>query len=150
MNVNTTDEGIFHSLRVSASGLHAEAEKLRVAAANIANVQTTRTAEGGPYMPRKVVLSEQPVFGHTLNEAWNDPQYMGGVDVASEAPVTGVEPRLVYDPHHPDAGPDGMVAYPPIDIPLEMVDVLSASRAYEANVSALEASKHMMDKALEI
>jgi flagellar basal-body rod protein FlgC len=148
MNVNT--DGIFHAIRVSASGLKAEMQKLRVASANIANVHTTRTPEGGPYMPRKVELSEAPVFGHTLRQAWNNPDYLNGVEVSAVQPVTGVEPRLVYDPHHPDAGPDGMVAYPPIDIPLEMVDVLSASRAYEANVSALEAGKHMMDKALEI
>lgn len=143
-------DGIFRSLRVSASGLRAEAARLRTSAANIANVHTTRTAEGGPYLPRRVTLAEQPAFGRTLRQAWNNPALTGGVEVVSVAPVEGVEPRLVYDPHHPDAGPDGMVAFPPIDIPLEMVDVLSASRAYEANVAALEAGKRMMDKALEI
>jgi flagellar basal-body rod protein FlgC len=143
-------EGLFHALHISASGLRAEMERLRTAAANIANVHTTRTPEGGPYAPRRVVLAAQDLFGRLLRQAGKDARVLGGVQVQQIAADRQSPPRLAYDPHHPDADERGMVAYPPIDVPTEMVDVLSAGRAYEANVAALEAAKKMMDRALDI
>lgn len=141
---------LFRSLDISASGMTAEMQRLRVAAANIANAHTTRTPEGGPYLARRAALAQQDNFGKVLRGAWTDAQRLGGVQVVSVAPDASMPPRMVYDPHHPDAGPDGIVAYPGIELPIEMMEVLSAGRAYQANVSALEAAKRMMDTALEI
>lgn len=141
---------MFRSFAISGSGMTAEMQRMRVAAANIANAHATRTAEGGPYQPRRASLGSQDSFGKVLRGAATRMEQLGGVQVLSVAADPSATPRMVYDPHHPDAGPDGMVAYPAVEVPVEMMELLSAGRAYEANVTALEAAKRMMDLALEI
>jgi flagellar basal-body rod protein FlgC len=134
-------------LQVSGSGLSAERTRIQTVSSNIANAQTTRTAEGtGPYR-RKV-----PVF--TAVEAGDA---FGGVLGArlSQPMVTDIveDQRLgdtVLDPSHPDADENGYVEMPNVEVVTEMVDMISASRAYEANVTAISATKNMALKALEI
>ncbi|AKX96165.1 flagellar basal-body rod protein FlgC [Moorella thermoacetica] len=138
------------ALAISASGLTAERLRLDIIANNLANINTTRTPRGGPYR------REVPVFAERLQEAMG--QLPGRP--SSRAPGAGVEvaaivednspPRLVYDPSHPDADANGYVHLPNINIVNEMVDMITASRAYEANVTVLNAAKAMTLKALEI
>jgi len=144
---------IFGSMDVSASGLTAERLRLELIANNIANAETTRTAEGGPY--RRQVPVFQPrsrgAFAAFLDAYRSGSAHGPGDGVR----VVGVvrdqsPPRMRYDPSHPDADDEGYVAMPNVDVVTEMVDLVSASRAYEANVSAIEAAKRMALRALEI
>ena len=132
--------GNFSSIDISASGLFAQRTKLDAIANNIANVNTTRTDKGGPYKRQEVV------FKARLGELEGGE---GGVEVAQvlDSPEP---PKMVYDPSHPDAGPDGTVAMPNVNIVEEMTDLISATRAYEANVTAITAARQMASKALEI
>ncbi len=139
--------GLFDSLRISGSALTAQRLRMDVISSNIANAETTQTPEGGPYKVRKVVFTPIQMAG------------LGG-NPLSQASAAGVavtaiqndetEPRLVYEPDHPNARPDGFVAYPNVDVVSEMVDMLSATRAYEANVTAVNAAKSMAQRALDI
>ena len=138
--------GIYDSFSISASGMSAERLWLDTISNNIANLNTTRTAKGGPYK-RKI-----PIFAQRLQAVIADGSKRtseGGV-VVSRVTQDNAPPRLVYDPPHPDANKEGYVAYPNINIVNEMVNMMSAQRAYEANATALEASKSMAMKALEI
>jgi flagellar basal-body rod protein FlgC len=134
---------------ISASGLRAQRLRLEVIAANLANAQSTRTPEGGPYRRRDVVLRSMPggeVFDDLLP---------GGTAPSPGVEVTRVvtdqrPPRMVFDPGHPDANSQGYVAMPNIDVVTEMVDMMAASRAYEANVTAINASKRVLEAALNI
>jgi flagellar basal-body rod protein FlgC len=135
-------------LQVSASGLSAERTRLHTTSQNIANARTTRTEEGGPYK-RKL-----PVFQAV--ELPSDP-FSNLMDVKLAAPmvVDVVEDQrdseMVYDPGHPDADPDtGLVAMPNVNLVEEMVDMITSSRSYEANVTAMSSTKSMALKALEI
>ena len=140
----------FTAMQVSASGLNAERERLNVSSSNLANVQTTRTAAGGPYKRRDVVLQAEPAYE----------QISGGTAGGSSRAVEGVKvasivqdqtaPRLEYDPGHPDANIDGYVAYPNVNVVEEMVDMITASRAYEAGVTALSTAVDMAERALSI
>lgn len=133
--------GIFTSLRISASALTAERLRMDVIASNVANAQTTRTPQGGPYQRQRVVF--QPVANPDPREP--------GMGVAVTAIVPDPRPgNTVHDPTHPDADAQGYVTYPNVDIATEMVDMISATRAYEANVVALQAAKTIASKALEI
>lgn len=137
---------------ISASALTAERLRLDVISNNIANVNTTRTPSGGPYKRQMPVFEPRSGnFGQFLNAIKNKtgPKVALGVRVAAivDDPAP---PRLVYDPTHPDANADGYVAFPDINIVKEMVDMISASRAYEANVTALNEAKAMMQSALGI
>lgn len=132
---------IFRAMQVSASGLTAERFRLDLIANNIANVHTTRTEQGGPYLRRSAVFAER------LQEARRG--VGGGVRVVAVS-EDRTPPRLVFEPEHPDANAEGYVAYPNINIVQEMVDMITATRAYEANVTALNAAKSMFLKALEI
>lgn len=132
--------GNFSSIDISASGLIAQRTRLDTIANNIANATTTRTAEGGPYRRQEVVFR--------VHREENAP---GSRGVEVEAVVESAEPpKIVYDPSHPDAGPDGRVALPNVNIVQEMTDMISATRAYEANVTAVNAARSMASKALEI
>jgi len=147
---------IFHAFNISASGLTAQRLRMDVAASNIANAQTTRARidENGEFEPyRRKMVAMQPndqTFKHFLHKA----------QAGRKRPTEGVkathilhdrEPfKLVYEPYHPDADEDGYVRYPNVDPLKEMVDVMSATRSYEANVTALNATKDMLLKALEI
>jgi flagellar basal-body rod protein FlgC len=142
--------GILTSLEISGSGLTAQRLRMDVIANNIANTETTRTADGQPYKRQQVVFApimsamSSPLAASGSNSAPEEGVQVAAV-VADERP-----PRMVYDPSHPDANADGYVAYPDIDLVTEMTDMMSATRAYEANVTALNAAKSMAMKALEI
>lgn len=133
---------------ISASGLTAQRLRMNTISNNIANVNTTRTEDGGPYR-RKM-----PVFAAKMNEELSRRQRM------SDKPGTGVKvtgiresdepPKMMYKPEHPDANEDGYVAKPNIDVVSEMTDMISATRSYEANVTALNSAKEMAKSALNI
>lgn len=141
---------VFKTFRIAASGLTAERLRMDTIANNLANANTTRTEEGGPY--RRQV----PVFAPVLSGK------MGGVQVPIQRSFTGggvqvvgvisdpSPPRLVYDPQHPDANGDGYVEMPNVHVVKEMVDLITATRAYEANIIAINSAKSMAQKALEI
>lgn len=131
---------LFEAMKISATGMAAERVRLDVIANNLANINTTRTAEGGPYRKQTVVFSEV-VDGLTKKGA--------GVRVAAIAKDNS-PPQLVYNPGHPDANEEGYVAMPNVNVVNEMVDMITATRAYEANVTAVNAFKGMFLKALEI
>ncbi len=144
--------GLFDAIDAAGSGLTAERLRMDVTAENLANAQTTRGADGQPYRRKEVVLAERAgsSFGSTLAAA------MGGAGGAGRGvEVAGVEedatpPRLVYDPGHPDADAEGYVAMPNVNPVTEMVDLISASRAYEANVTSIQTAKSMWAKTLDI
>ena len=132
---------------ISASGLRAQRLRMDVIAANLANAESTRTPEGGPYKRRDVVLEALPVgerFADLLGEAAGSAVRVSRV-VADQRP-----PRLVFDPGHPDADPEGYVKLPNVDVVSEMVDLMAASRAYEANVAAVNATKRVLEATLSI
>lgn len=133
------------AFNVSASGLTAERTRLHTVSSNLANARTTRTAEGGPYQRKSPVFEAVPVdpFGDALDRA------VAGVRVADIQSQPG-EGARVHDPSHPDADAEGFVTMPDIDILQEMVDLMGASRAYEANLNALSATRDMALHALEI
>jgi flagellar basal-body rod protein FlgC len=141
--------GMFGAIDAAASGLTAERLRMDVISNNIANVNTTRTAAGGAYR-RQVVLFQprtgQQPFSQVLSdelEAGSGVRAVGIVD--DQSPL-----RRVYDPQHPDADQNGYVDMPNINVVSEMVDMITANRAYEANVTAVNAAKSMAMKALDI
>ena len=143
---------LFHALDVSGSGLSAERLRMDVTAENLANAQTTRGADGQPYRRKEVILQEAGGgFGGALSTAMgaaaSSPS--GGVEVAGIAEDTAPN-RQVYDPGHPDANAEGYVEMPNVDSVTEMVDLISSSRSYEANVTAMQASKQMFSKTLDL
>ncbi len=129
---------LFTAFEISSSGLAAQRIRIDTIAANIANAQSTRTSEGGPYQKKAVLFRE------ILSESDGE-----GVVVTQVAADPTPGPR-VYEPAHPDADADGYVQMPNVEIATEMVDMISATRSYEANVSAMTAAKRMALKALEI
>ncbi|MCL6518667.1 MAG: flagellar basal body rod protein FlgC [Armatimonadetes bacterium] len=132
--------GSFSSMDISATGLFAQRVRLDAIANNIANATTTRTERGGPYKRLEVIFkASSGQFDHSN----------AGVQVESVV-ESNDPPKMIYDPSHPDAGPDGMVAMPNVNIVEEMVDLISATRAYEANIMAINAARSMVSKALEI
>jgi flagellar basal-body rod protein FlgC len=141
--------GIADSLGISRSALQAERLRMDVAANNIANMNSTRSTDGGPYRRQSVLLRAAnggTDFGTVLA---GRSRASGGVQVAGLTSDT-TAPRRVYEPSNPDAGPDGFVQYPNVDVTLELTDMISASRSYQANVTALNAIKTMAEHALEI
>jgi flagellar basal-body rod protein FlgC len=145
--------GLLAGIESSASGLTAQRLRLDVIADNIANVNTTRTAAGGPYRKRNVVfMPREAEFGDLLPSFLQDshPVAAGrGVRVVDIVSDQG-EPKLVYDPGHPDANAEGYVSYPNISVAQEMVDLIDATRAYQANASAITSAKDMNRAALDI
>jgi flagellar basal-body rod protein FlgC len=140
---------LFGGLEISASALTAERLRMDVVAENLANAQTTRGADGQPYRRKEVVLQERAgSFGASLSAAMNK-NTGGGVEVAGvvedQTPL-----KRVYDPGHPDADAEGYVAMPNVDTVTEMVDLIGAQRAYEANVTAMQAAKQMFARTLEL
>ncbi len=136
----------FTAMEVSASGLSAERTRMNVAASNLANAQTTQADGGGPYKRRDVVLSSVQVAG-----AQGTPyqQAVRGVAVSAIAQDKN-PPRLEYDPGHPQANAQGYVAYPNVNPVEEMVDMITASRAYEAGVTSMSTAVNMAERALGI
>lgn len=126
---------IFRNFDISASGLTAERLRMSVIASNIANAETTRTPSGEPYRRKEVVF---------------EPLENGGVKVSAVREDRVTPTRKVYEPGHPDANDQGWVEYPNVILVNEMVDLLAATRAYEANVTAINATKNMINSALNI
>lgn len=145
--------GIKHSFEISASGLTAERLRMDVIAGNVANVHTTRTASGGPYRRKHVVFESVEdrtgLFQRHLMRAGNAAGAGAGVRVVEIADDPGPLKR-VYDPSHPDRDADGYVSLPNIEPVMEMVDLMTASRAYDAGVTALNSAKQMQQRALDI
>lgn len=138
------------ALSISASGLDAQRLRMNVIASNLANINSTRTPLGGPYRRRDVVFASAPLnkgFKDLIREEIEgDPP---GVDMASI--IEDMRPfKKVYDPAHPDADQEGYLLLPNVNTMEEMVNMISASRSYEANITALNATKNMALKALEI
>lgn len=161
-------KGLFSAIDISASGLTAQRANMNATASNIANAETTRTEEGGPYKRQQIILKSgtKTEFINLLSEEilrirrTKEGHFNNDLTVEESKNIfKGVEidqffedpdVRLVYDPSHPDADADGFVAFPNINLVTEMVNMITATRAYEANVTAMNASKNMMMSALEI
>jgi flagellar basal-body rod protein FlgC len=145
--------GLLDSLSTSASALAAERLRMDVTAENLANAQTTRGADGGPYRRKSVVLAEVGDFGSALAGAMDGGRpasgRAAGVEVAAIVEDTA-PPRLAYDPGHPDADARGYVQLPNVEPVGEMVDLITEQRAYEANVTAMQTAKAMFSKTLEL
>lgn len=161
---------LFGVMDVSSSALKAERVRAEVVASNMANAETTRTAEGGPYQRHHVVFEAEGdrgfqhslvshLVGNGLPSMSGSSLFGEGLTAAKSVPggvaVTGVindgsEPLRRYDPQHPDAGPDGYVSYPDINPLTEMVDLMGATRSYGMNASAVQAEKNMVASSLDI
>jgi flagellar basal-body rod protein FlgC len=132
---------------ISASGLRAQRLRMDVIAANLANAQSTQSVDGGPYKRRDVVLETVPTgdsFGDLLGAS--GAQAVRVARVATDA----TPPRRQFDPGHPHADTDGFVALPNVNVVTEMVDLMAATRAYEANIAAVNATKRVLQAALDI
>lgn len=141
---------ILTGMRVSASGMAAQQTRLNTISSNIANVNTTRSPEGGPYRRKDVILESMPEaksFGEILTSApQKDVQRVQVTDVT----VDQKAPLMKYEPDHVDADENGYVAYPNINLMEEMANMIQATRSYEANVAAMNATKDMAMTSLEI
>jgi len=135
---------LLDTLNIAGSGLAAQRVRLQTVASNLANAQTTRTADGGPYQRKAPVFRADSLntFGDSLDREL--------ASVSVERIHEDADVRWVHDPAHPDADEEGMVAYPDIDVLAEMVDMMTASRSYEANANAVEVTRDMAMRALEI
>ncbi len=139
---------IFTTMKISASALKAQRVRMNAISSNLANIETTRTPDGGPYRKREVIFqSTQQDFASTLDSRLRDAAQ--GVKV-SHIQASSAPPKMVYEPSHPDADERGMVAMPNVNLVEETADMMSASRAYEANVTVIKSAKRMALKALEI
>ncbi len=168
-------KGLFEAIQISGSGLKGQRVKLDVVARNLANAETTRTEEGTPYRRQRAVFREVleqrvtqqrerlqtqsetagngPLRTHSRHlgglRAWERQDREGLLSEVQLAPDAS-EFRVVFDPGHPDADEEGYVLLPNVDVITEMVDMIAASRAYEANISAVQAAKDMFNQALKI
>ncbi len=138
------------SMKISSAGLSVQRQRMETIASNLANAETTRTAEGGPYRRQDVVVSSIPMddeFAAVLKTELGEK--------LTQALVTRVirdqnEPRVVFNPSHPDANEAGYVAMPNIDAITEMVNMITTARSFEANVTAIEAAKSLAMRAIEL
>lgn len=162
----------FDALDISASALYTQRLKMDTVASNIANVNTTRNPDGTPGAYRRKQVAFQAVYNNVSNQyasspenndfelsfdktlkgnvSFNTPQVANGVTINQITEDSNTPLRRVYDPSHPDAGKDGYVEMPNVNIVTEMVDMISASRAYEANITAIDTTKNMLSSALRI
>jgi flagellar basal-body rod protein FlgC len=138
---------MFNDLEVLSHGMKVARTRVNVLAANIANAESTRTPEGGPYKRRDVVQVAKDIPGSFSSAL--DRMTLKQPHVAAVIEDTS-EPRMVYQPGHPDANPQGFVAYPNINVVSTMTDMMSASRLYQANVTALETARTMRNEATRI
>lgn len=141
----------FKAMNISSSGLAAQRVRMNVLSSNLANANTTRTPEGGPYKREDVVFSANAASGNEfedfLDEDWGTQlKKVQVVDIHKDTKA----PRMVHDPSHPDANKDGYVAMPNIQVMTEMVNMIAATRAFEANTTALNSAKSMANTAIEI
>lgn len=164
--------GVFTGLNISATGLRAQRVRQNVIASNLANAETTRTPDGGPYRKQSVVLEADPrefdqfyikeqdkIAGRRTQEGHMRIPYprfpLAQEEIGSGVRVVEIAqdqraPRMVFNPDHPDANEQGYVAMPNVNVVEEMVDMIAATRAYEANATAFNATKSMLMKALEL
>jgi len=136
--------GFFSNLDISASGMLAERRRMDVVLSNLANAESTRTREGGPYQRRQVV------FESVLRENTTDHDFAGAGVTVREVSLDPTPPIRMHRPGHPDADADGYVLFPDIRTAEEMVDLISAARAYEANAEAFKIAKGMLQRALDL
>lgn len=144
--------GIMTAMEVSASGMTAQRRRMELLITNIANSETTRTPQGGPFQRRDVVFSSQPVrsFYDVFSEMVDDGEnFSEGVRV-SEIVVTQKDPILRFQPNHPDADALGYVAFPDINPIEEMANLMSAARSFEANIKAFEAVKQIIQRSIDL
>lgn len=139
---------IFSALNISASGLTAERVRMDIIASNITNAEATRTSKGGPYIRKVVLFSEK--LDNEISKNGSIDKKLSGVQVSKIAEDNVTPFKSVYNPSHPDADENGYVLMPNVNILNEMVDLITASRAFEANVTAINTEKQMYMKALEI
>ncbi|MGA9120034.1 MAG: flagellar basal body rod protein FlgC [Bacteroidota bacterium] len=162
-------DSVFTGLNISAAGLSAQRQRMNTIAENLANAETTRTADGGPYRRKVVTFKEKAVqvFSTVMKQAGikletTDANHLGGdaFSMTSQqtvpAGISATEsedpapPRLVYDPSNPDANAEGYVQMPNVNVVTEMVNMIATSRSFEANVTAITAAKTMAKDSLEI
>lgn len=141
---------LMKSLQISSSGLTANRKRIEAISSNIANAQTTRTAEGGPYRRKEVVFGAEPARDSFADILEGEIDAKAQAVHATEVVNTNEPPILKYDPHHPDANAEGYVAMPNVNVMKEMADMITAQRAYEANITSINTAKSMAVKALEI
>lgn len=143
---------LFQSFDISASGMTAERFRTDIIAQNIANVNTTRTEDGTPYRRKIVTFSEKQVtpFSDYYNTSRNAGRIGNGVKVSSVKEDEETDFVMEYDPSHPDADENGYVSYPNVNTVTEMTNLIDATRAYEANTTAFDASKSMAQAGLQI
>lgn len=142
--------GFFKSMNISSSGMSAQRMRMNILSTNLANAQTTRTPEGGPYRRQDVVFEAKP-----LGDPFTDFLDQTMLTKLQKVNVNNIhkdlkDPKMVFNPSHVDANKDGYVAMPNIQVMSEMVNMMTATRAYEANATALDESKQMAMKSLEI
>ncbi|PID73061.1 MAG: flagellar basal body rod protein FlgC [Desulfobacterales bacterium] len=139
---------IFNTFKIGASALKAQSLRLNTISSNLANVETTSTPEGGPYKKKSTYFTAKPLgFKQQLNTSLQNK--LQGVEV-TKIVEDNKPPQKVYQPSHPDAGEDGYVEMPNVNVLEEMVDMMSATRSYQANVTSIKMAKRMALKALEI
>ena len=138
---------LFDSLNVSASGMSAQRTRAELLVENLANAETTRSPEGGPYRRKDAVFSSAPV--NSAFSSMFQSQLGTGVEV-TDITIDQRDPEKRYMPGHPDADSNGYVAFPRMSPAEDMVDLLTASRGYEANVSAISAVKDMINRSIDI
>ena len=138
---------LFSAMTVSASGMAAERTRAELLVENLANAETTRTPDGGPYRRKDAVFASQPVtasFGSLFEAHLQEGVAVAGISVDAR------DPERRYLPGHPDAGPDGYVAFPRINPAEDMVDLTGAARGFEANVAAISAVKDMIMRSIDL
>jgi flagellar basal-body rod protein FlgC len=144
---------LFKMFAISGAGMAAQRDRMSVITGNLANTETTRTPEGGPYRRRDIIFQAVPAngeFANLLSENFFDhPQGLLSVEVAGIR-QSGRPPRQLFDPKHPDANVEGYVFLPDINVIEEMVDLMSAVRSYEANLTAYSTTKGLVRRLLEI
>lgn len=143
---------LFKIFSVSGSGMAAQRSRMTVVAGNLANAETTRTPDGGPYRRRDIIFQSAPTdseFAAQLGELGESSNAAQGVEVVG-VKQSSRPPRKIFDPNHPDANPDGYVSLPDINPMEEMVDMLSAVRSYEANLTTYNTTKSLIRKILDI
>jgi flagellar basal-body rod protein FlgC len=147
--------GLFDAIDASGSGLSAERLRMDVTSENLANAQTTKGADGQPYRRKEVVLQQADASGSSFSSMLASMQGAGGAKSVSGVKVSGIVEdssalKRLYDPGHPDADKDGYVTMPNVNTVTEMTDLISSSRAYEANVTAMQTAKTMFSKTLDL
>jgi flagellar basal-body rod protein FlgC len=140
---------LFGVLSIGASGMEAQRTRAELLVENLANAETTRTPEGGPYRRKDVVFESAAVSSPFSSMFRSQLESAGGVAV-SEIVTDSSDPERRYMPGHPDADKDGYVAFPKINTAEDMVDLMNASRSYQANVSAISAVKDMIQRSIDL